>query len=224
MKTRVMAAALWGMCTVAQAGVIDFNPADPVCNNASNGNGGIVACGDYAYIAQSYGDVAGVLDVQYSAPRLENTTLRWWDANYNNLHGVAWADSSDPNSKARIDLVPLNGQGVMLTHFDLGAYSNTSRSTTLTITAIGGPVLFAPPTGNVGGLPGNMASSFDGNWYGANGIRIEWQDSAYNVGIDNITYQMAGAVPEPATFLMMAAGLICMGGIARRVKPEPFKK
>jgi hypothetical protein len=224
MKTRVMAAALWGICAVAQADVIDFNPADPVCNNSSTGNGGIVACGDYGYIAQSYGDVAGVLDVQYSAPRIEDRTLRWWDANYNNLGGVAWADNNDPDSKGRIDLVPLNGQGVMLTHFDLGAYPNTSRSTTLTITAIGGPVLYGPTTGNVGGLPGNLPSSFDGAWYGANGIRIEWQDSAYNVGIDNITYQMAVAVPEPAAFMMMAVGLVCLGGIARHVKSEPFKK
>jgi hypothetical protein len=216
-----MAAALWGICTVAQAGVIDFNPADAVCNNSSTGNGSIVACGDYGYIAQSYGDVAGVLDVRYSAPRLEDTTLRWWNANYNNLHGVAWADSSDSDSMGRIDLVPLNGQGVVLTHFDLGAYANTTRKSTLTITAIGGPVLFSGEV--TAGQPGNLATSFDGSWSGANGIRIEWQDNAYNVGIDNITYRMAAAVPEPAAFLMLALGLICMGGIARHVKPEPYK-
>ena len=224
MRTRVMAAALWGICTVAQAGVIDFNPASAVCNNSSTGNGSIVPCGDYGYIAQSYGDVAGVLDVQYSAPRLTDTTLQWWDSDYNSLRGVAWAAGGDGNSKARIDLVPLNGQGVTLTHFDIGAYANTTRGTTVTISAIGGPVLFSY-VGNVGVLPANLPTSFDGSWSGANGIRIEWEDSAYNNGIDNITYEMRGVspVPEPAAFLMLIVGLICMGGITRHAKSEPFK-
>lgn len=214
MKTRIIAIALSGTCALAQAGVIDFNPAGNVCNNATDGNGAIVACFDYAYIAQSYGDVAGVLDVQYSAPRLNNYSMRWWDTDYNSLKGVAWADSNDGDSKARIDLVPLDGNGVLLTHFDLGAYANTTRDTTLTISAIGGPVLFSY-TGPVGGLPGNMPTSFDGSWSSKNGIRIEFQDSAYNVGIDNITYA-AAPVPEPASCAMLAAGMLTLGALARR--------
>ncbi|NRR29810.1 PEP-CTERM sorting domain-containing protein [Oxalobacteraceae bacterium] len=214
MKTTLMALSLCAATTLAQAGVIDFNPAGNVCNDQTSGNGSIVACSDYAYIAQSYGDVAGVLDAQYSAPRLTEVSLRWWDANYNNLRGVAWADSNDSDSMARIDLVPLNGNGVTLTHFDIGAYSNTTRSTHIKVSAIGGPVLMFFD-GAVGGLPGNMPSSFDGVWSSATGIRLEWADNAYNVGVDNVTYSMA-PVPEPEAWAMLLAGLASLGLLARR--------
>ncbi|WP_332856233.1 PEP-CTERM sorting domain-containing protein [Duganella sp. S19_KUP01_CR8] len=214
MKKTLLALALSGAAALAQAGVIDFNPPASVCNNAVDGYGGIVGCTDYGYIAQSYGDVAGVLDVQYSAQRVSDTSLSWWDANYNTLRGVAWAVGGDDNSAARIDLVPLNGQAVTLSHFDLGAYSNTTRGTHLTISAIGGPVLFSYD-GDVGGLPGNTASSFDGSWTSLSGIRIEWRDSAYNVGIDNITYAV-NPVPEPSAWLMLSLGLLGIGIAAGR--------
>jgi len=223
MKTKLIACSLLLTCAAAQAGVIDFNQPSVVCSATVDGNGPTGACGNYSYIAQSYGDVAGVLDVQYSEPRITTLySLRWWDADYNNLRGVAWADSNDANSKARIDLVPLNGQAVTLTHFDIGAYYHTTRDTTLTISAIGGPVLYTYQ-GPVGQMPADIASSFNGSWTSASGIRIEWQDSAYNNGIDNITYQMT-PVPEPAVFLMMLTGLILLGGMARRERSEIFKK
>ena len=57
MKTRVMAAALWGICSFAQAGVVDFNPAYVVCNDDK---GKQVACVDYLNPAPSYGTIAGL--------------------------------------------------------------------------------------------------------------------------------------------------------------------
>lgn len=223
MKTKAIAWSLWAACAAAQAGVIDFNAANVVCSASADGYGASGACSNYSYISQSYGDVAGVLDVQYAATRLSDPySLRWWDAGYNNLRGVAWADVSDANSAARIDLKPLNGQAVTLTHFDIGAYPGTTRYTSVTVSAIGGPVLFSYG-GNVGVLPANVASSFDGSWTSATGIRIEWQDSAYNNGIDNITYNIS-PVPEPAVFLMMLAGLVLLGGVAKRERSDVFTK
>ncbi|MBV6323677.1 PEP-CTERM sorting domain-containing protein [Duganella violaceipulchra] len=214
MKKTLLVLALSGAAALAQAGVIDFNPPASVCNNAADGYGSIVGCTNYGSIAQSYGDVAGVLDVRYSAPRVSDTSLSWWDANYNTLRGVAWAVGGDGNSAARIDLVPLNGQAVTLGHFDLGAYADTTRGTHLTISAIDGPLLYSYD-GNVGGLPGNTASSFNGSWTSLSGIRIEWSDSAYNVGIDNITYDI-NPVPEPSAWLMLSLGLFGIAVAARR--------
>ena len=223
MKTKLIAWSLWAACAAAQAGVIDFNGDNVVCSATVDGNGATGVCGNYSYIAQSYGDVAGVLDVQYSAPRLSDPhSLRWWDASYNNLRGVAWADVSDADSRARIDLKPLNGQAVTLTHFDIGAYPSTTRYSTVTVSAIGGPVLFSYG-GNVGIMPANLATSFDGNWSSSTGIRIEWADSAYNSGIDNISYRIS-PVPEPAVFLMMLAGLVLLGGVAKRERSDVFTK
>ncbi len=207
---------LLGLAPAAQAAILTFE-GDAVCANDTAGNGAITSCGNYVHIAQSYGDVVGVIDVSYSAPRLtDSNSLRWWDNSYNTLYGVAWADSSDGDSKARIDLKPLNGQAVMLTHFDMGAYPNTTRGTTITISDLSGNVLMSY-AGNIGQM-GNMPNSFDGNWTSASGIRIEWQDSAFNVGIDNITYQMTSAVPEPETYAMLMAGLAAVGWMARRRK------
>ncbi|MYM27325.1 PEP-CTERM sorting domain-containing protein [Duganella sp. CY15W] len=71
--------------------------------------------------------------------------------------------------------------------------------------------------GTVGNDNPNGPSSFNGSWTGASGIRIEWEDNAYNVGIDNITYSMA-PVPEPETYAMLIAGLAALGVVARRRK------
>ena len=208
-------AALAMGASAAQATVLDFDTLG-ACSSASNGNGSVVACGDWSAISQAYGDVAGVVDVQYSAPRIPGSSLQWWSASYNTLHGIVFAPGGNDNSKARIDLVSLNGQAVTLSHFDLGAYSNTTRNTKITISDLSGHVLMNY-AGTVGNDHPNSPSSFNGSWTGASGIRIEWEDNAYNVGIDNITYSMA-PVPEPETYAMLIAGLAALGVVARRRK------
>ncbi|RZT09559.1 VPLPA-CTERM protein sorting domain-containing protein [Duganella sp. CF402] len=200
----------------AHAAIIDFD-GPGVCNAAADGNGALMACANWAYLSQSYGDMPGMIDVQYSAPRIPGTSLNWWDADYNTLRGVAFANGSDGNSQGRIDIKSLNGMAVMLTHFDMGAYANTSRDTHITISDLSGNVLYAFK-GSVGMSSPNMPTSFNGMWIGADGIRIEWEDSAYNVGIDNVAYGMTHAVPEPATYAMLGAGLAVLGLLARRRK------
>jgi hypothetical protein len=66
---------------------------------------------------------------------------------------------------------------------------------------------------------GTLATAFSG--FGAAGVgnqvRIDWANSAYNVGIDNVHFEVA-AVPEPETYAMMMAGLAMIGVVARRRK------
>lgn len=223
MKTHILTAALALAATAAQAEVLDFGngPAAPaLCSANANGSGAFVACGDGTRINQAYGDIAGVLDVQYSQPLAATpTSLNWWSGNYNGLYGVLWADGGDgPNSYARIDLVPLAGAtGVTLTSLDLGAYPSTTRNTDLKVFDLASNQVVYSYQGPVGNSA--TATSFNLGLASTAGLRIEWRNTAYNVGIDNIVFQ-AAVVPEPASASLALAGLALLGvAVARRRQP-----
>jgi PEP-CTERM motif len=222
MKTSLLfAPVLLSFAPASHALTIDFGsgPSAPtICSSTANGSGSLTTCGNGSYLSQSYGDVAGVVDVDYSAPRLAApTSLRWWDLNYNNLQGVAWADSSDSNSLARIAIKSIDTTAlVTLQSFDLGAYSNTTRSTTVNVYAIGG----GTPLYTFAGAVGNSnisANNFSPNVSAVGGLWLEWADSAYNVCVDNIQYSIS-AVPEPEAVVLMFAGLASLGVLMRRRK------
>lgn len=206
--------------TGAQAYTIDFGEAGSpaICAALSSGLGSPIACGNYGYLSQSHGDVAGVSDISYSAPRFGSPiSLRWWSGGYNSLYGVAWADGNDGNSQARVEIKAVNPTDIVtLSSFDLGAYPNTTRGTTVTVTTIGGGSTLYTFGGSVGnGGSGNAPTTFTPNVSAAGGLWITWQDSAYNVGIDSISYNVT-AVPEPAALALMLAGLGVVGLRARR--------
>lgn len=188
-----------------------------ICTQASNGLGSATSCGNGSHIGQSYGDIDGVLDIQYLAPRATSaTSLVWWNSNYNNLYGVLWAQGNDQNSQARITFLPLAaGSLLTLNSFDLGAYSFATRGTTLTITEVGtGNTLysFSGPVGN----SNISATSFAPAVSSRLGLQLTWQDSAYNVGIDNISLSVT-PVPEAGSVAMALAGLgVTSLAVARR--------
>jgi PEP-CTERM motif len=220
-----LAAALTAIATPVAAATIDFgNAGSPtICSSTADGLGSITACGNFSAISQSYGDVAGLIDVTYSAPRVAiPSSLLWWGSNYNNLFGVAFAPGNDANSLARIEIKALQpGDAVTLSSFMLGAYSNTTRDTVLNIYAIGSSTPLFSYVGPVGNST-ISATVFNPNLTVAGGLWIEWADSAYNVGIDNIEYSVGGvvqSVPEPSTWMMLLAGFGLIGFLRRRKVP-----
>lgn len=218
MKRTLILASLSLTVGASQAYVLDFGngpDAPTLCSSSSDGSGAFVGCTNGTYFNQAYGDVAGVVDVGYSAPRIvtDSRSLRWWSTDYNDLYGVLWADGGDSDSRARITLTPLGGGQVNLTHFDLGAWVQTTRGTTVNIYEIGNATPVYTFSGNVGS--GLTHASFDVNISSAVGLQLEWQDSAYNVGIDNVTFTV-GVVPEPSTYAMLLAGLAFCGALSRR--------
>lgn len=174
-------------------------------------------CSNGMRVFQGYGDVAGIVDITYTD--IAGTgSLKWWDDSYNDLRGVLWSGSGDAPgaSRARIEIKPLNGQAVTLNSMDFGAWANATRPTNISVTAIGGgPVLFSF-TGNVG-LGSTEHQSFSQAVSSANGLWIEWMDTAFNVGIDNVRFTIA-PVPEPEAYAMFLAGLGILGAVARRRK------
>lgn len=219
MKLHLLAAGLALVASASQANVLDFGQSGTpmFCSSTADGLGAPIACANGSYFLQSYGDIASAVDVTYSAPRInDGRSLRWWAENYNDLYGVLWADSSDADSRARIEIKPLGGKTVTLTHFDFGAFLNSTRDTTINVFAIGNPIALFTYAGPVGS--GLMHNGFDLNVSSTTGLRLEWKDSAFNVGVDNVTFTLdaVGAVPEPSTYALLLAGLAVCGAAARR--------
>lgn len=208
-----LALALLPACCLAlpaQALTLDFGngPAAPaLCSGTLDGLGSAQTCGNGLGVLQTYGDVAGVVDVSYTDVRSPTESLRWWDGSYNNLYGVLWASGSDADSHARIELRATDPTAlVTLSSLDLGAYANTTRNTELTVYALGGGTPLFTYTGVVGQQPANLATTFTPGVSAVGGLWIEWRDSAYNVGIDNINFSVS-VVPEPAACWLMLAGV-----------------
>lgn len=184
----------------ATASTIDFDQAQ-ACGGSS--------CDNFVNntISQSYGDVAGVVDVSYSSSA---GGLNWWGTGYTPLIGVAYGQSS-----TSIAITPLAGQAVTLNGFDMAAYvTDAGLSTVVTIEDLSGNILAVSST--IVTHPTTFAFGVTGT----NGIRINWNGgvSSLNLGIDNIDYSLVSVspVPEPATWAMMILGFAGVGLLAYR--------
>lgn len=192
-----------------------------ICSAFSDGSGGFVACADYGYINQSYGDTA-LVDVQYVDNVNPSISMRWWNADYNNLIGVTWGGTGDcPGcSNNSILLIPTAGYQVTLNSFDMGAYSHAVRDTHIVIYEYGtNAVLFNYGTQTIG--VGDVFDSFFPGVTSSLGIVINFYDSGYNDGIDNIDFTLAPVgVPEPGSLVLLGSGLLMAAAGLRRMRPR----
>src|SRR3954462_5901454 len=110
MRRALIAASLALFAGASHANTLTFDEAN-ICTTSADGSASSNAvCGNGLFIQQSYGDVAGVGDAVYSQPdQLSTPSLKWWFADYNELHGVLWADGGDGASHARLELQALGG-------------------------------------------------------------------------------------------------------------------
>lgn len=208
----------------AQAVVLDF-PLINGCSNSADGAGPMISCTDGTYIHQGAADTSAV-DFQYAdmnaadPDTLLPNTLLWWSGGYNNLPSAVWASGDDTSSHARITLAALPGYTVRLNGFDLGAWLNSSMDTQLHVYELGGGAELINGTVTAGLQPDNVATHFSfADAVSQRGWVIEWRDSAYAVGLANLSFEgTVTAVPEPQSWLMLAAGMALLGW--RRRQPR----
>lgn len=198
----VFAASLAGMASAAS---LTFD--GPICNGICTNDG---------LIDQSYGDIAGQLDVIYDGNR--NTTaaenLRFWTTGYESLVNVAFGEQSAGGLS--ILLQPLSGYKVTLTGFDIAPYANRVRNTLVQIidTATGTFLkddAYTP-------LSTTGITQYSGSWMSASGLQINLGPDAWDVAIDNVNFSVAqvSAVPLPAAGWLLGGALAGFAALRRR--------
>ena len=162
-----------------------------ICSANADGSGALTACANYGYINEAYGDTA-TLNVTYADNMYPGNSLRWWSDGYNNLTSAAWGGSGDCNgcSNDSIYLVPATGYQVTLNSFDIGAYYHTIRPTHVVIYEVGtNNVLVNYGMVTIGA--GDVATTFVPDVTSSLGIIINFYDSGYNDGINNIDFTVS---------------------------------
>lgn len=211
-------AALAIAAVPAQAAVTVLSFNDATC-------AGGFACRSTTSIDETYGDGAGV-DVGYrviyaGSGTTYRTSLLYWEGGYGDLDGVAYSGTSAP-TRIEITLKALAGYELSLSSFDLATFSRISPTTPVMIETLSGLNLFSGPVSTNPG--GHNHLTFDTAYF-TDGIRLSFGPDSFNVGIDNIAFDVrplaTGAVPEPATWAMLILGFFGTGALARRRRLVP---
>lgn len=218
-RGRRMAASLAGG-VMAIAAVVPAQAAVTVLSfNNATCNGGFV-CRSTGSIDETYGDGAGV-DVSYQVVQVSDNsvlrnTLAYWEQGYGDLNGVAYSGTIRP-SRTEITFKALAGYKLSLFSFDLGTFSRISPTTPVVVETLSGVSLLS---GQQGTNPGAHNRITIDSAYFTDGIKLVFGPDSFNVGIDNIAFDVrrvaTAAVPEPATWAMMILGFFGTGSLVRR--------
>lgn len=189
--------------------VLDFT------NGCVNDSGG--SCGGGGIISNTYGDQPGV-DVSYRSINPSGTTyadsLNAWTTGYGDLVGVVWGGNN--NTTSEITFTAAAGYEIALLSFDVGTYLGRYASSPFEITSFGGTNILSASLATNPGTHNHVDVS---SAFFTDGIRLRWGPNGYDVGLDNIAFEVralpGAAVPEMSTWAMMIAGFGLMGSSLR---------
>jgi hypothetical protein len=193
----------------ASAATLNFDGM--ICNGGN-------ACSNGLQVDQSYGDIAGEIDVEYDANRgtmaLDN--VFHWNNNYESLTNIIYGVNGGGGMS--IKLLAQAGFDVLLSGFDIAPYANRSRDTLVQIVDMATGALLVDDT--YAPLTTTGPTSYAGVWESTVGIQINLGPDAWDVGIDNIEYasvaETTAAVPLPATGLLLIGGLFGASRLRRK--------
>jgi hypothetical protein len=200
-----------------------FDPAQAFTNTLTFSGLGLT---DGNVIPQSYGDVPGVVDINYRSVQSIGSNsevvpdLYYWGTQYSDLTDVAYGGTGFTGEVA---ILPATGYEVKLLSFVLGAWPNADRESQAAI--YNGTLSSQLETYGAFTVSGVTASSFAPNLLSSNGLRIQWGPDSFNVGIDNISYEVtpieapSTAVPGPLPLLGVGAAF----GFSRRLRKRNKK-
>jgi hypothetical protein len=186
------------------------------------------ACVTGAAIAQSYGDGVGV-DVSYATFAFTGQPsvldVRYWEIGYGDLTGSIWTGTNQMDWVGRVTLTSLPGYEIALLSFDIATFENASASSPVRIESLGGTGIY---NADVDTLWPNHNHVTVGSGYFTDGIMLNWGPDAFNVGLDNITFDVRAIggtdpspIPEPATWAMLIVGFGAAGSLIRRRRALP---
>ncbi len=190
----------------------------------SNACGGV--CADYGVISQSYGDIAGVLNISYRSVASQGSDTAAgdasaWTTGYATLSDVAYG-AGGATLEIAFQLLDATKK-ITFNSVQYAAWTNNGSTTTqLSLFSLGGGAFAAPmmASGNVVAAATGSAT-WAPNMTSMDGFRFHFGADAYYAAIDNLTFTIsdinaAGAVPEPTTWLSMILGFGLIGAAARR--------
>jgi hypothetical protein len=209
--------ALVTACTLATsspaiASTVNLDFSGNICNGSGT-------CIDGSRIDQSYGDIAGQVDVVYDANRSTAVSddMFYWSTGYEDLNDVAYGFFG--GGGASIALESQTGYEITLNGFDIAPYANRDRNTQIEIFDLFDNSSIFSQTYTPLTTAGATSLSF-GNT-SSSGFLINFGPDAWDIGIDNISFDVKAVstttpIPLPAALPLLLAALGGMAMLRRR--------
>ncbi len=190
----------------------------------SNACGG--ACTNYGVISQNYGDIAGILNISYRSVASQGSNIAvgdvsTWSTGYGTLSDIAYG-AGGATLEIAFQLLDATKK-ITFDSVQYAAWTNNGSTTTqMALFSLGGGAFALPITASGSVVAAGAGSAtWAPNITSMDGFRFHFGADAYYAAIDNLTFtisdvNVAGAVPEPATWLSMILGFGLIGSAARR--------